>query len=68
LIAGILIGEGVYGLTVVADTTPAPYSVGEMIVGLGLAVLAYRRRLRSIPHVAIGAVLTATVAAASPLT
>lgn len=64
LIAGILIGEGVYGLTVVADTTPAPYWVGEMILGLGVAVIASMRWLRSLRHLAIGAVLTVIVATA----
>lgn len=64
LIAGILVGEGVYGLTVVADTTPAGYWVGEMILGLGIMVFAAMRRLRSLRHLAIGIVLTAIVAAA----
>ena len=64
LIAGILAGEAVYGLTVVADTTPAGYWLGEMIVGLGVVVLASMRRLTTLRHVAIGIVLTAIVAAA----
>jgi hypothetical protein len=64
LIAGILVGEGMYGLTVVADTTPALYWVGEFVVGLGLAVLAFVWRLRTVTHRAIGAVLTIIVATA----
>jgi hypothetical protein len=64
LIAGILIGEGAYGLTVIADTTPAVYWVGEAIVGLAIAVVASVRRLGSVRDRAIGAGLTALVAAA----
>jgi hypothetical protein len=39
-IAGILLGEGLYGLTVVAATTPAGYWIGEVVLGLVLVVLA----------------------------
>ena len=45
-IAGILLGEGVYGLTVVAATTSVGYWIGELAVGLTLVVLA-AIRLRS---------------------
>ncbi len=63
LIAGILIGEGVYGLTVVAETTPAQYWVGEIVVGLGVATFGSVRRIRTLRHTAVGACLTAIVAA-----
>jgi len=39
-IAGILLGEGLYGLTVVAATTSAGYWIGEVVLGLVLVVLA----------------------------
>ena len=53
LIAGILIGEGIYGLTVIADTTPAAYWIGEIIVGAGVAVLAASPGVRSARYLAI---------------
>jgi Family of unknown function (DUF6518) len=39
-IAGILLGEGLYGLTVVAATTSVGYWIGEVVLGLTLVVLA----------------------------
>jgi len=39
-IAGILLGEGLYGLTVVAATTSVGYWIAELAVGLTLVVLA----------------------------
>ncbi len=62
LIAGIVIGEGVYGLTVVAETTPAQYWVGAIIVGLGVASFVCVRRVRTLRHTAFGAFLTTIVA------
>jgi hypothetical protein len=39
-IAGILLGEGLYGLTVVAATTFVGYWIAELALGVGLVVLA----------------------------
>ncbi len=39
-IAGILLGEGLYGLTVAATTTSVGYWVGEVVLGLTIVVLA----------------------------
>jgi hypothetical protein len=39
-IAGILLGEGLYGLTVVAATTSVAYWIGELALGLAVVVLA----------------------------
>ena len=39
-IAGILLGEGLYGLTVVAATTSVGYWIGELVLGLVVVVLA----------------------------
>jgi hypothetical protein len=68
LIAGILIGEGAYGLTVIADSTPAGYWIGEIGVGTAVAVIASSQRLRSLRHRLIGVALTIFVAAAFYLT
>jgi hypothetical protein len=57
-IAGILLGEAVYGLTVVAGTTSVAYWIGELVVGLGVVALA-ARRLRSGRGVALMLALTA---------
>ena len=64
LIAGILIGEGLYGLTVIAGSTPALYWTVEIGVGLTVVVIASSERLRSLRYRLIGAVLTTTAAAA----
>jgi len=57
-IAGILLGEGVYGLTVVAATTSVGYWIGELAVGLTLVVLA-AIRLRSGAGIALMLALSA---------
>jgi hypothetical protein len=64
VIAGILIGEAVYGVTVIGDTTPAPYWFGEMALAGGVVILASGRWARSGRHLVIGLALTAIVAAA----
>ena len=38
-LAGILIGEGIYGLRVVADTTYPPYWMTELVLGVALIVV-----------------------------
>lgn len=46
VMCGVLVGEGVYGLTRIADTTYPPYWWGEILVGLvGLLTVAWRRLL-----------------------
>jgi hypothetical protein len=57
-IAGILLGEGLYGLTVVAATTPVGYWIGEVAVGISLVVLA-AIRLRNGPGIALMLALSA---------
>lgn len=51
-IAGILLGEGLYGLTVVAATTSVGYWAGQVAVGLAVVVLA-AVRLRNGPLIAL---------------
>jgi hypothetical protein len=68
VIVGILVGEGVYGLTVVADTTAGPYWVGATIAGLAVAILVSVRKLRTFRLVATCAALTAILASAFYLT
>ena len=63
LIAGILIGEAVYGLTVIGDTSPAAYWISQLAVGGGVALVAPTRG-PSGRHRAIGAALTAIAAGA----
>ncbi len=57
-IAGILLGEGLYGITVVAATTSVGYWIGEAAVGLCLVILA-ASRLRNAPGIALILVLSA---------
>ncbi len=66
-IAGILLGEGLYGLTVVAATTFVGYWVGELTVGLVLVVLA-TIRLRDRRGIALMLALSASAAAIFYLT
>ena len=47
LIAGILVGEAIYGLTFIAATTPVVYWAGQLVLGLGVAILAAALRLDS---------------------
>ena len=57
-VVGILLGEGLYGLTVVAATTSVGYWIGEMALGLALVVLA-AIRIRSWRGIALMLALSA---------
>lgn len=62
LLAGVVVGEGAYGLLVVAESTTPAFWVGQIVVGLaGLAaVCALRLRTpRRIAVAVVGALLTA---------
>lgn len=63
VLAGVLVADGIYGLTVVADTTSPVYWTTVLVVGL-VVVLATPLRLRSLPPTAIMVVtfLAATAA------
>lgn len=63
VIAGVLVGEGIYGWTTVADTTDWRYWAVELIVGVGIAgVIAVRsRQLVGVAVVAGSTAMTAIV-------
>lgn len=61
--SGVLIGEGIYGLTQVADTTYPPYWWGEIVVGLILLLAVAWRRLLEIRVVALSAGVAVLAAA-----
>lgn len=70
VLAGVLIGEPIYALSTIADTTTPAYWVGELLVGVAVAALAcvriIRRDLRpawAIPVCVGGTVLVASVVA-----
>ena len=46
LVSGILIGEAVYGLTIIATTTPTEYWTGQLVIGLGVVLVAGALLLR----------------------
>ena len=48
LVGGILIGEGVYGLTVIGDTTPIAYWAGQVLIGVVIIISVGAGRLRRI--------------------
>ena len=49
---GVLVGEGVHGLTAIADTTPAIYWICQIVVALGLALVIGVVRLKTLRSVA----------------
>ncbi|MEU3019778.1 DUF6518 family protein [Nocardiopsis sp. NPDC007018] len=62
--SGVLVGEGVYGLTVIADTTPAPYWWGSITLGAALLVWAVVRRFPRPSSALLAAAVCAVVATA----
>ena len=63
LMSGILVGEGIYGLTQIADTTYVPYWWGEIAAGLLLLVVG-AGRLVGIRAIALSVGVTGLAAAA----
>jgi hypothetical protein len=63
-VAGVLVGEGIYGLTVISETTYPPYWRAEIAAGVALLVLVSAARIRSPRALAVGLV-TAVIAAGS---
>ena len=63
LLASILVGEAIYGLTVVRDSTSPVYWTAQLLSGLGL-VLVLAIHVKSVIVFALCAVLTAAGAAA----
>ena len=59
---GILVGEGIYGLRFIADTTHPPYWRAQIIAGIGLLCVLVATRLRAW-RPAGGAALVAAVVA-----
>jgi Family of unknown function (DUF6518) len=64
VMSGVLIGEGVYGLAYIADTTYPPYWWGEVIVGVVLLSGVASRRLEGPGIVAIAVAVCALTATA----
>lgn len=63
-VSGVLIGEGIYGLRYIADTTYPPYWWASIVAGtLLLAAIARRRQLRR-GFVALAIAVTVVGAAA----
>ena len=61
---GALVGEGIYGLTVIADTTSATYWTLEITVAALVFAFAAGRCLRSASRIALAAAVTGVVAGA----
>ena len=64
LLSGIGLGEGAYGLTVVADTTSPVYWTLVGVIALGLLVAMLLRRLHGVPAVLLAVVGTGAIAGA----
>lgn len=61
---GVLIGEGIYGLTFIADTTYAPYWWGETVTGVLLAAWVVSRGPDCLKKATVAAAVGALTAAA----
>ncbi len=68
VMSGVLIGEGVYGLAYIADTTYPPYWWGEVIVGVVLLSGVAWRRLEGPGVAAIAVAMCAVTATAFVVT
>jgi hypothetical protein len=64
VVSGVLVGEGIYGLTRIANTTFPPYWWGEILVGLVLLLFVVWRRLVGLRTVVASIVLTVFIALA----
>jgi hypothetical protein len=62
VLSGVLVGEGLYGLTRIADTTYPPYWWGEILVGLALLLAVAWRRLHGVRTVQSNVALTLVLA------
>ncbi|WP_219414347.1 DUF6518 family protein [Pseudonocardia nigra] len=62
--AGLLVGEGAYGLLYIADTTYPPYWWGSILAGVLVLVWVGARRLRHLRAVALSVAVAAVTAAA----
>lgn len=63
-LSGLLVGEGVFGLTEVAETTYPPYWWGEIAVGVGALLWIAVRRLRRPGPIGLALLVAVVVAAA----
>jgi hypothetical protein len=61
---GVLLGEGVYGLRYIAETTSPLYWWGQIVCGAGLVGWVAARRLRRPGPIAVAALVCVAVAAA----
>lgn len=64
VVSGVLVGEGIYGLTRIADTTFPPYWWGEILVGLALLLVVVWKRLVGLRTIVASVALTTVVALA----
>lgn len=62
--SGVLVGEGVYGLNYIADTTYPPYWYGSAVVGVALLTWVAVWRLRRVAPLLLAVATTIVVAAA----
>lgn len=63
-VAAVLIGEGIYGLTVVADTTSPVYWVVQLVIGIVLTLVVILRPRMPVPIAALTLGLVAAGSAA----
>ena len=62
VVSGMLVGEGIYGLLYISDTTSPPYWWCEILGGLGVLLMAVVLRLRSPRETLVAALVAAATA------
>jgi hypothetical protein len=63
VMSGVLIGEGVYGLSTIADTTYPPYWIGQIAVGVVILASVAIQRPTQVRRVAVAVACSLLVAA-----
>jgi len=63
-VASVLVGEGVYGLTVVGDTTSPVYWIAQLVIGIVLTLVVIARARMRVPLAALTVWLVAAGSAA----
>ena len=61
-VSGVVIGEGIYGLTQIANTTYPPYWWGQILAGSALLGFVVWRRLQGVRAIAIAMAVAALAA------
>jgi hypothetical protein len=62
-VAGLLVGEGIYGLSVIGDTTSAPYWIAHLVASVAFLAVAIARRAPTLRALSVACGTAAVIAA-----